>query len=125
MQHALVRGASLCHFTGAGFLRLHDLPLALYLLGPTLDARRLNSRFAPRAYLLDISTEHDQAEVYLGTGDEPEIVALEVPSTSLVRLITGWYGIDNLGLGYPERHADLLRVLFPRRDPKIALADLI
>ncbi len=124
MQHALVRGAHLRHFTGAALLRLHNLALALYLLEPTLESRRLNSRFAPRPYRLVVTTEHDQAEVFLGMG-EPEVVELEVPSTSLVRLFTGWYGIDNLAIGYSERHADLLRVLFPRRDPKIGLADLL
>ncbi|MEW6580512.1 MAG: hypothetical protein AB1435_15140, partial [Chloroflexota bacterium] len=89
-----------------------------------LESRRLNSRFAPRPYRLVVTTEHDQAEVFLGMG-EPEVVELEVPSSSLIRLFTGWYGIDNLAMGYNERHADLLRVLFPRRDPKIGLADLL
>jgi GNAT superfamily N-acetyltransferase len=124
MRHALARGAALRAFTGAGFLRLHDLPLALYLLEPTLEARLLNSRFVARAYHLVVSTEHDQAELMLGTGD-PEVVEIEAPSTSLVRLVTGWYGIDHLAVGYHERHADLLRVLFPQRDPKIGLADLL
>jgi predicted N-acetyltransferase YhbS len=124
MQHALVRGARLRHFTGAALMRLHNLALTLYLLEPTLESRRLNSRFAPRPYRLVVTTEHDQAEVFLGMG-EPEVVELEVPSTSLVRLFTGWYGIDNLAIGYSERHADLLRVLFPKRDPKIGLVDLL
>lgn len=124
MYHALVRGARLRFFTGAALLRLHNLALALYLLEPTLEARRLNSRFATRPYRLIVTTEHEQAEAFLGMG-EPEIVELEAPSTSIVRLITGWYGIDNLTMGYAERHADLLRVLFPCRDPKIALADLL
>ena len=124
MRHALARGAVLRAFTGAGFLRLHDLPLALYLLGPALEVRRLNSRFVSRAYRLIVTTEYAQADVYLGTG-EPEIVEIEAPSTALVRLITGWYGIDHLSVGYHARQADLLRVLFPQRDPKIGLADLI
>ncbi len=124
MRHALARGASLRHFTGAGLVRLHNLPLVCYLLQPTLEARQLNSRFAARSYQLIITTEHEQAEVFLGL-DDPEIVELEIPSTSLVRLITGWYGVENVTAGYHERHADLLRVLFPRRDPKIGLADLL
>lgn len=124
IRHALARGATLRAFTGAGFLRLHDLPLALYLLGPALEARRLNSRFVARAYHLIVTTEHEQADVFLGEGD-PEIVEIEVPSTALTRLITGWYGIDHLAVGYHERQADLLRVLFPQRDPKIGLADLL
>lgn len=124
MQHALIRGARLRFFTGAALLRLHNLGLALYLLEPTLESRRLNSRFASRPYRLIVTTEEEQAEAFLGMG-EPEIVELEAPSTAVVRLITGWYGIDNLTMGYTERHADLLRVLFPRRDPKIGLADLL
>ena len=125
MEHALARGAVLRQFTGAGFVHLHNLPMALYLLTPTLESRRLNSRFASRSYHLVINTEHDQADIYLGMGSEPEVVELEAPATSVVRLFTGWYCIDNLTMGYHERHADLLRVLFPKRDPKIGMADLI
>ncbi|MBN1964663.1 MAG: GNAT family N-acetyltransferase [Anaerolineae bacterium] len=124
MRHALARGASLRDFTGAGYVRLHHLGQTLDRLVPTLETRRLNSRYAMRPYRLVVRTEHEQAEVYLGLG-EPETVELEAPSISLVRLITGWYGIDHLSAGYHERYADLLRVLFPRRDPKIALADLM
>lgn len=125
MQHALVRGASLRHFTGAGFVRLHDLSAALELLIPTFEARLQNSRFAGRDCHLIVTTEQDQADLLLGSPDDPEIIALEVPATAMVRLITGWYSIDNLAVGYHERHTDLLRVLFPRRDPKIGLADLV
>lgn len=125
MQHALARGASLREFTGAGLVRLHHLPLALYLLVPTLEFRRANSRFAARAYRLVIATEHEQASIELGMGSDPEIVELEAPSTTVARLILGWYGIDNLTTGYSERYGDLLRVLFPRCNPKIALADLM
>ncbi|MBN1678887.1 MAG: GNAT family N-acetyltransferase [Anaerolineae bacterium] len=124
MKHALVHGGSLRTFTGAGFVRLHNLPLTLELLVPTLEARRLNSPFASRGYRLIVSTEYEQVEVELGMGSLEE-VALEAPSTSLLRLITGWYGIDHLNNGFHERYYDLLRVLFPRRDPKIALADLM
>ncbi|MBN2305685.1 MAG: GNAT family N-acetyltransferase [Anaerolineae bacterium] len=124
MQHALARGATVRHFTGGGLLRLHNLEQALRLLTPTLDARRLNSRFAARTYRLEIRTEHDSTGITLGMGD-PETVDIEVPATTLTRLITGWYGIDHLTIGYHERYADLLRVLFPRRDPKLGLADLI
>lgn len=124
MRHALARGATQRDFTGAGFLRLHNLPLTLDLLQPTLETRCLNSRYAGRGYRLMITTEHDQADVHLGQG-EGETVELEAPSTTLVRLITGWYGIDHLSTGYHERYADLLRILFPRRDPKIGLADML
>ncbi|MCD4686041.1 MAG: GNAT family N-acetyltransferase [Anaerolineae bacterium] len=124
MQHALARGAELRHFTGAGFMRLNDLLLALYQLQPTLDARRADSRFAPRAVRLIVTTEHQQADVQLGVG-ELEEVKLEVPTTTLLRLITGWVGIDALHTGYHERHRDLLRVLFPQRDPKIGMADVM
>ena len=124
MRHALLRGATLRHFTGSALVRLHNLPLALYQLVPTLEDRRMNSRFAQRAYQLVITTEHEEADVYLGMGDA-EVVEIEAPSTSIVRLFTGWYGIDHLALGYHERYIDLLRVLFPQRDPKIGLADVI
>lgn len=124
MQHALVRGAVLRQATGGGLLRLHDLALTLNLLTSTLEARRINSLYAARAYRLVIRTEHEQADVYLGMGD-PETVELEVPSTSLLRLITGWYGIDQVSLGFHEWYADLLGVLFPRRDPRLGLADLL
>jgi predicted N-acetyltransferase YhbS len=124
MRHALVHGATLRAFTGAGALRLHDLGQTLYHFSPTLEARRLNSPFVARAYHLIVTTEHDQGEVYLGMGD-PEIVELEVPSTSFVRLLTGWYGIDHLATGYHQRYTDLLRALFPRRTPMIGIADLL
>lgn len=124
MRHALAHGASLRSFTGAGFVRLHDLALTMEILQPELDIRRWESRFADRAYHLAITTEDDQVEIRLGRG-EPEMVELEIPATSLVRLITGWYTIDHLKTGYYEQHQDLLRVLFPRRDPRIGLADLI
>jgi predicted N-acetyltransferase YhbS len=123
-RHALVRGASFRSFTGAGFMRVHNLPLAVQQLGPELEARRLASPYAGRAFRLVITTEHDQAEIELGHGT-PEPVELEVPATAFVRLLSGWYGIDHLNAGYLARHDDLLRVLFPRRDPKIGLADLI
>ncbi len=125
MQHALVRGASLRAFTGAAYLRLHDLALTLSHLAPALEDRRLNSRYTGRSYRLAITTEHDDITVDLGIGSSPELVELEVPSTSLMRLITGWYGIEHLTTGYHERYGDLLKILFPRRHPMIALADLI
>jgi hypothetical protein len=124
MRHALAHGAIQRHFTGAGFLRLHNLPLTLDLLRPVLESRRLNSRYTSRTYHLNITTEHERAETHLGMG-EGELVELEVPSTTLVRLMTGWYGIDQVSAGYHERYTDLLRVLFPRREPKIGLADMI
>jgi GNAT superfamily N-acetyltransferase len=124
MQHALARGASLRQSTGAGFMRLHDLMVAFQALYPVLETRRQDSRFAERAYLLAISTETDQIEVPLGQG-EPHVVTLEIPAAGLARLITGWTSVDHLEVGYREADRDLLRVLFPPRDPKIGLADLI
>jgi hypothetical protein len=125
MRHALARGASARHFTGAGFTRLHDLPRALDYLTPALDERHANSPYAERSFRLVVATEHEQAEVYLGRGDEFEPVELEAPAATVARLITGWYGIDHVEMGYYARHADLLRALFPQRDSKIGLADLI
>lgn len=124
MRHALARGATLRHFTGAGFMRLNDLLLALYQLQPALDARRADSRFAYRAVRLIVTTEHQRTDVQLGVG-ELEEVELEVPATIFLRLITGWISIDALHTGYHERHRDLLRVLFPQRDPKIGMADVM
>jgi hypothetical protein len=124
MRHALAHGASLRLFTGAGFVRLHDLARALEALQPELDIRRWESRFADRTYHLVITTEDDQAEIVLGSG-EPETVELDIPATSLVQLITGWYTIDHLRAGYYEQDRDLLRVLFPQRAPMIGIADLI
>jgi predicted N-acetyltransferase YhbS len=124
MRHALVRGAALRAFTGAAYLRLHDLALALTYLAPALEMRCLNSRYTGRAYRLAVTTEHDEVAVDLGLGS-PELIELEVPSSSLMRLITGWYGIDHLKTGYHERHHDVLSVLFPQRRPMIALADLL
>jgi GNAT superfamily N-acetyltransferase len=124
MQHALAHGASLRQFTGAGFLRLHDLMAAFDALYLMLETRRQDSRFADRAYLLLITTETDQIEVPLGQG-EPHMVALDIQAAALARLITGWTDVDHLGVGYQEADRDLLRVLFPPRDPKIGLADLI
>jgi hypothetical protein len=125
VQHALVRGAALRHFTGAGFVRLHDLAGALELLIPTFESRLQNCRFVGRNCHLIVRTESDQAEILLGSADDPEVVEIDVPATVLVRLITGWFGFENVTAGYHERHTDLLRVLFPRRTPKIGLADLV
>ncbi len=122
MRHALARGASLRAFTGAAHFRLHNLGIVLNQLIPTFEKRLSESPYA--ACHLVISTEREQAEVQLGEG-WGEVVELEVSSSALIRLITGWYGIDHLSAGYSERHADLLRVLFPAGEPKIALADLI
>lgn len=124
VRHALVRGACLRHFTGAAFMRLNNLGAALDQLQPELDRRRAESAFAQRAYRLVVTTENDVGEITLGTG-EPHTVALEIPDTDLVRLITGWFGADHLATGYHERHAALLRVLFPQRDPMIGMADIL
>lgn len=125
MQHILARGGCLRHFTGAGFVRLHNLPAALELLAPTFESRLGDCRFAGRDCHLIMTTDDDQADILLGPESEAEVIELEAPSTVIVRLITGWYGIENLALGYHERHTELLRVLFPRLDPKIGLADLV
>lgn len=124
MTHLLARGASLRAFTGAGMVRLNDLGEALDRLHATLELRRLNSPYAGRAYRLVVSTESDQGEVLLGAGDH-ELVDLEIPATSLACLITGWIGLDQVIAGYPERYGPLLRALFPQRDPRIALSDLL
>jgi GNAT superfamily N-acetyltransferase len=125
MRHALARGGCARDFTGAGFARLHDLSLAMDLLAPTLNARHQNSPFAARSFRLSVMTEDEQTEVALGPTPDAEFIDLEVPSSVLLRLITGWYGVDHVETGYREQHADLLRALFPPRDPKIGLADLI
>jgi predicted N-acetyltransferase YhbS len=124
MRHALARGASLRHFTGAGLVRLHNLALALDLLRPTFERRMADSRFADRACCLMVTTEDEQAQIEFFAGGD-DVIELEVPSAALVRLITGWHTIDHLMTGYHETHAELLRALFPPRDPKIGLADVI
>jgi GNAT superfamily N-acetyltransferase len=124
MQHALARGASLRHFTGAGLVRLDDLALALDAIQPTLDAHWQNSHFAGRGCHLIVTTEDAQAAITVGPG-EPSVVELEMHAAQLVRLITGWYSMDHVSAGYHEQHAERLRVLFPPGDPKLGLADLI
>jgi predicted acetyltransferase len=124
MRHALARGGSQREATGACFMRLHNLQLALELLQPTFEARRLNSRYFARACRLIIQTEHERGEITFGVG-MPDIIELDIPSSLLIRLITGWYGMDHIPTGYHERHANVLRILFPAGDPKIGLADLI
>jgi hypothetical protein len=71
-----------------------------------------------------VTTEDAQAAITLGPG-EPSVVELEMPAAQFVRLITGWHSMDHVGVGYAEQHAERLRVLFPQRDPKLGLADLI
>lgn len=124
MGHVLARGACQRAFTGAGMVRLHDLGETLDRMQPALEERRLNSPYAARAYRLVVRTESDQGEVQLGAGD-CELVELEAPSTVVARLITGWHGLDRATVGYLERYAPLLRVLFPQGDPRIALPDLL
>jgi hypothetical protein len=125
MRHALARGAIQRHFTGAGFVRLRDLPLALHLLAPTFETRCSHSRFVGRTYHLIVMTEDAQGEASWGVGADHDTIKLEIPVTALTRLITGWYGIDQMAASFDERHTELLHVLFPKRDPKIGLADLI
>ena len=124
MRHVLAHGGLRRDFTGAGFLRLHDLSALADLLKPALEDRRLNSRFAGRGFQLILSTGDSTAAVQLGEGAEE--VRLEIPAVDLIRLVTGWFGIDDLpGDYYSEPHKDVLRVLFPKREPRIGLADIL
>jgi GNAT superfamily N-acetyltransferase len=127
MRHVLAHGAVMRSYSGAGFLRLNDLTLLLESMLSTFQRRLSHSPFATDAIRLRVSSEEQSAEISFGAlhGMEEEIV-LEAPSTDLMRLFSGWYGIDNLSAeGYSERHYERLKALFPKGDPKIGIADLI
>ncbi len=123
MRHALMHGGTRREFTGAGFLRLHDLPRLLALLAPTLEARLAASCFGAGGELR-VTTEEQTAEVALG-GAGP-VISLELPAADFVRLVTGWFGVDDLAAGHvAEDDRDRLDVLFPKGEPRLAIADLL
>ncbi len=126
MNHALVRGASLRSFTGAGFLRLNDLGLALESMIDSFQHRLDTSVFAGQAIQLQVTNEHSTAAVNLGSHGTPELVEVSAPSADLLRLFSGWFGPTGLPSGsYSPRYEDVLKVLFPKGDPKVSIADLI
>jgi predicted N-acetyltransferase YhbS len=127
MQHALARGGTQRSFTGAGFLRLNNLALTLEGMANTLQNRLESSPFVDWCIQLRITTEDSSAEIDLGReGDEPELIELEAPNTDMIRLFSGWFGIDNLAPNsHALRHHTILQALFPKGDPKVAIADLI
>jgi predicted N-acetyltransferase YhbS len=126
-EHTLARGAILRSFTGAGFLRLNDLARTLEGMADTLQRRLNASRFAGYPIQLRLMTEEQNAEISFGEpGRKAEPVELAAPATDMIRLLSGWFGLDNLPPGsYALRHQDVLRALFPKGNPKIAIADLI
>jgi predicted N-acetyltransferase YhbS len=124
MRHILAHGGTRRDFTGAGFMRLHDLAGLITLLKPTFEARLAESRFNTRGFHFHVTTGDAQAEVTLGYGTEH--VMLEAPAVDLLRLATGWFTIDDVPAHYySEPHKDLLRVLFPKREPRISMADIL
>ncbi len=127
MEHALARGGALCTFTGAGFLRLNDLELVFEGMANTLRQRLDASPFASRRIVLRVTTEDASTQLELGgEGDSEDVIALEIPAAELIQLLSGWFGLDNLSSGsYSMRHENILKVLFPKGSPKIAIADLI
>jgi predicted N-acetyltransferase YhbS len=127
MGHALARGGTLSAFTGAGFLRLNDLALALDGMSNTLQQRLEASPFARRRIKLRVMTEDTSAEVHLGgEGGAEERIDFEIPAAQLIQLLSGWSGLDTLSSrSYSLRHENILQVLFPKGSPKIAIADLI
>lgn len=127
VEHATARGATMRSFTGAGFLRLNDLARTLEGMADTLQRRLGASRFAGYPIRLRLMTEEDSAEINFGEpGRKVAEVELAAPATDLIRLLSGWFGLDNLPSGsYALRHQDVLRALFPKGNPKIAIADLI
>ena len=122
MRHALAHGGARREFTGAAFLRLHDLPILLDRLRPALEARLAESLFAGRAFRLELATSEQMALADFNGGGE--VVRLEAPATMLLRLLTGWFTVDDLPPDYysePQRR--LLSVLFPKREPRMSMAD--
>ncbi len=127
MQQAVARGATQRCFTGAGFLRLNDVGLALDGMVNTFRHRLECSRFAGWAFTLRLTTDQSSAEIkFDGRGDGNETVALDAPAAQMIQLLSGWFGLDNLtSCNYLPRHRDVLNVLFPKGSPKIALSDLL
>lgn len=126
MNHALIRGASLRSFTGAGFLRLNDLNLFLEGMIDTLQHRLDTSAFAGQAIQLQVSNENTSATINLGSHGTPEMIDISAPTHDLLRLMSGWYGPSGLPSGsYTAKYEDVLKVLFPKGDPKVSIADLI
>lgn len=114
-------------YTGAGFLRLNDLGLALEAMHNTFQQRLDQTSYSGYQIRLRVSSESSSAETVLGTSNGPEeLVLLEAPSIDLTRLLTGWFGVENLPPGsFHERHEGVLRELFPKGDPKVGIADLL
>jgi predicted N-acetyltransferase YhbS len=127
MEHALARGGTQSAFTGAGFLRINDLDLVLNAMSNTLEQRLEDSPFASRRIVLRVTTEDSSAQLELGGESRMvETIKLEIPAAELVQLLSGWSGLDNVSSGsYSMRHEKVLKVLFPKGSPKIAIADLI
>lgn len=124
MRHMLAHGGAQRQFTGGAFLRLHSLALTLELLQPTLAARLDGSVFAGRALTLELATADHVAALEFNGGGEP--VQLEAPAVDILRLITGWFTVDDLLPDYySEPQRALLRVLFPKRDPRLGMADFL
>jgi hypothetical protein len=127
MKHALIHGASMRSFTGAGFLRLNDLTLVLAAMVNTFEMRLEQSAYAGHYVHLTVNSEDQAAEVKFGNPQgEEEVVTLESPAADLVRLFCGWFGLGNLIEGsYALRYEPLLTALFPKGDPRVGIADLI
>ena len=123
MRHALAHGGTRRAFTGAGFLRVHDLERLAELLKPVLEAR-LTAAHVAADWQLTLITDEAQTSLPLGAGG-PD-ATLELMGVDLVRLVTGWFGIDDLReANYSQEQYALWDVLFPKGDPRIEIADLL
>ncbi len=126
MTHALAHGASQRNFTGAGFLRLNNLSLVLEGMVGTFQRRLDASPFAGQAIQLQVSNEQATASINLGHSASPEPIEISAPTSDLIRLFSGWFGLANLPSGsYTPKYEDVLKALFPKGDPKVSIADLI
>jgi predicted acetyltransferase len=127
MAHVMAHGAIQRSFTGAGFVRMNDLSLALNSLTPTLENRLADSAYAGSQIRLRVVTELQQTEILIGVPQAPEeVVTLEALTNDITRLLLGWFGLKHLPIeGYQEQHADLLNLLFPQGDPRVGFPDLI
>lgn len=124
MRHVLAHGGAQRAFTGAGFLRIHDLPLLMTRLAPTFERRLASTPAGGYGIRLVARTEDAEGEAVLGDG--AQTIRLEAAATDLVRLVTGWFGIDDLPqAAYNPRYKLLLRAMFPKRDPRISLTDIL